>query len=362
MPTALLDNFPMNLQQRINAFTQLGRFLGQFTATGSTQDDTITGNTLFFDGFTHQIKLAGEHNGWFTQDNVLFALESWSQLLTTQNLQEWVSNYDIDNTAPKTVAIIMAGNIPLVGFHDFLSVLISGHAVIAKLSTNDKQLLPFIAKYLEHIESGFKGNIIFTQEKLEHYDAVIATGSDNTARYFEYYFGKKPHIIRKNRNAVAILTGDETTTQLEALSKDIFTYYGLGCRNVSKLFVPKDYNFDPFFNAMFAWREIINKSKYANNYDYNKAIYLMSLFDIFDNGFFMLKEDPAYASPISTVFYEYYETTVALKEKLSTDKDRIQCIVSDTFSEEAIPFGQTQLPSLTDYADGVDTIAFLLKI
>jgi len=362
VPTDIIDNFPMHLQQRINAFARLGTFLGQFNRSGIIKKEGIPHNDLFFDGFKHQIKLAGEHNGWFTQENVLFAIESWAAILQESAITSWLEDYDFTKVKPKTVAIIMAGNIPLVGFHDFLSVLLSGHSVIAKLSSNDQHLLPFIAKYLEYVHSEFKGTITFTQEKLENYDAVIATGSDNTARYFEYYFGNKPHIIRKNRNSIAILTGNETAEQLSSLGEDIFRYYGLGCRNVSKLFVPKSYDFDPFFNAMYAWREIINQAKYANNYDYNKAIYLMSLFDILENGFLMLKEDTNYASPISTVFYEQYNAIETLQEKLQHDKDRIQCIVSDTFSDKSVPFGHTQKPLLNDYADGVNTIAFLLKI
>ena len=352
----------MDLQQRIDAFAKLGTFLNQFKETHTAVDNNALHNDLFFDGFKHQIKLAGEHNGWFTRKNIGYALENWATQLTTENLNAWTSNYDLIHNTPKTIAVIMAGNIPLVGFHDFLTVLISGHKLIAKLSGNDTHLLPLIAKYLEYVQPGFKGKITFTKERLTDYDAVIVTGSDNTARYFEYYFGKKPHIIRKNRNSVAVLNGPETPEQLTALGEDIFRYYGLGCRNVSKLFVPKDYNFDAFFNAMYAWRNVIEETKYANNYDYNKAVYLMSLFDILENGFLMLKEDTAYASPISTVFYEYYDSTEQLTKKLTDDIDKIQCIVADTFPAETIPFGHTQKPQLHDYADGVNTLEFLLKI
>jgi hypothetical protein len=256
----------------------------------------------------------------------------------------------------------MAGNIPLVGFHDFLSVLLTGHKVVAKLSSNDKHLLPFLAKYLEVIEPEFKGCINFTEHKLENFDAVIATGSNNTARYFEYYFRNKPAIIRKNRNAVAILNGDEAKIQLEALSNDIFRYYGLGCRNVSKLFVPKGYNFDLFFNAIYKWHPIIQETKYANNYDYNKAVYLMSQFDMLENGFLMLKEDESYASPIATLFYEFYDSKIDLEKKLKAERDKIQCIVSKGFTSQEIAFGKTQHPQLWDYADNVDTVEFLLKI
>ncbi|WP_179345094.1 acyl-CoA reductase [Winogradskyella ursingii] len=351
----------MDLQQRINAFAKLGAFLAQFIQEGINKNESIAHNDLFFEGFKHQIKLANEHNGWFTKTNIIFALESWSNALTESNINQWTNKYSFNIKEPKTVAIIMAGNIPLVGFHDFLSVLISGHNVLVKLSSNDKHLLPFLAKYLETIEPEFKGKITFTDNKLEHFDAVIATGSDNTARYFEYYFKDKPSIIRKNRNSVAVLSGKESPEQLKELSEDIFRYYGLGCRNVSKLFIPKGYNFDDFFNGMYHWHPIINQAKYANNYDYNKAVYLMSEFEMLENGFLMIKEDDSYSSPIATVFYEYYEDFSSLKKRLEADAEKIQCVVASGFSENEIEFGQTQQPQLWDYADNVDTVEFLLK-
>ncbi|WP_458626709.1 acyl-CoA reductase [Winogradskyella sp. PC D3.3] len=352
----------MDLEQRINAFVKLGAFLNQFQQNESIRNENVEANELFFDGFKHQLKLAQEHNGWFTKQNIAFTLNNWSNALTNKNIKQWIDKYDFNNVNPQTVAIIMAGNIPLVGFHDFLSVLISGHKVLVKQSSNDKHLLPFLAKYLEIVEPDFKGKIKFTEEKLENFDAVIATGSDNTARYFEYYFKNKPSIIRKNRNSVAILTGNETNEDLEALSDDIFRYYGLGCRNVSKFFIPKDYNFDAFFNAVYKWHPIINESKYANNYDYNKAVYLMSEFEMLENGFLMIKEDESYASPIATLFYEYYNSPTELQQKLKTDSDKIQCMVANGFSDNEIPFGKTQKPQLWDYADNVDTVDFLLKI
>lgn len=351
----------MDLQQRINAFIKLGEFLNQFQQIDSVKNDTVEANDLFFDGFKHQLKLAEESNGWFTKKNIAFSLRNWADALTKSNINRWLSNYNIAVETPKTVAIIMAGNIPLVGFHDFLCVLISGHNVLVKQSSNDKHLLPFLAKYLEVVEPDFKGKITFTEEKLENFDAVIATGSDNTARYFEYYFKNKPSIIRKNRNSVAVLTGNETKAQLEALSDDIFRYYGLGCRNVSKLFVPKAYNFEAFFNAVYKWHEIIHESKYANNYDYNKAVYLMSEFDMLENGFLMIKEDQSYASPIATLFYEYYDNSDELQLKLEAESDKIQCIVADGVKDTEVEFGKTQHPKLWNYADNVDTVDFLLK-
>lgn len=352
----------MELQQRINAFIKLGAFLSQFSSEEFKKNETVPQNDLFFDGFKHQIKIAQESNGWFTKANIVFALNGWTNSLNKTNLSKWVSAYNFNKTNQKNVAIIMAGNIPLVGFHDFISVLISGHSVTVKQSSNDKHLLPFIAKYLEYVEPEFKGKIKFTEGQLEEFDAVIATGNSNTARYFEYYFKNKPSIIRKNRNSVAVLSGKETKEELENLSEDIFRYYGLGCRNVSKLFLPKNYNFDAFFNAMYKWHPIINEAKYANNYDYNKAVYLMSEFNMLENGFLMIKEDESYSSPIATVFYEFYEDFTTLNHRLLNEKENIQCIVAKDFINNEIEFGNTQKPNLWDYADNEDTIAFLLKL
>jgi len=352
----------MELEKRINAFVELGKFLTQFEQIDPVKDSSVKYNDLFFDGFKHQLKLAEETNGWFTKDNLIYSLKGWSNQLTYSNINTFILKYDMTSMSCKNVAIIMAGNIPLVGFHDFFSVLISGHNVVVKQATNDKQLLPLIAKYLEIVEPGFKSKITFVDGQLKDFDAVIATGSDNTARYFEYYFREVPSIIRNNRNSVAVLNGNETKNDLEALSIDIFRYYGLGCRNVSKLFVPKSYDFKDFFQSIYSWHPIINQSKYANNYDYNKAVYLMSEFDMLENGFLMLKEDHRYSSPIATLFYEFYDSKKTLKKRLNKDHTKIQCVVASNFLDSEIKFGCTQTPNLWDFADNVDTIEFLLKI
>ncbi|WP_347372638.1 acyl-CoA reductase [Aequorivita sp. Q41] len=339
----------MQLKQRINAFTQLGKFLLEINNEKDTEINLV-------------LKRAENENGWFTQENINFALNSWSKALTETNLQHWFSSYSFAESQPKTIAVIMAGNIPLVGFHDFLSVLISGNKILAKLSSNDKTLLPFLASQLIKIEPEFKNYIEFTEGKLENFDAVIATGSNNTARYFEYYFGKYPNIIRKNRNSVAVLTGNETKEELKNLADDIFRYFGLGCRNVSKLYIPEKYDFEPFFKAMFHWKEIIHNHKYINNYDYNKAVYLMDSFPLLDNEFMLLKEDNGFSSPISVVFHESYTSLEAIKQEIEHKSGNIQCVVSKAGIAEEIPFGKAQNPQLWDYADGVDTVDFLLKL
>ncbi|MDT0554909.1 acyl-CoA reductase [Patiriisocius hiemis] len=352
----------MQLQQRINAFAQLGTFLNQFRENIPVKDESLSLNDIFYEKMEACITTAHMQNSWFTPDNLAFTFKAWGGILTKQNLEKWYSIYNIEDIKPKTVATIMAGNIPLVGFHDFLSVLLTGHYIKAKLSSNDKVLLPFLAEILKEIHPSFIDRIQFTEEKLENFDAVIATGSNNTATHFEYYFGKYPNIIRKNRNSVAILTGEETKIELELLANDIFRYFGLGCRNISKIFIPQDYNFDPFFNAMYTWKGIINNHKYINNYDYNKAIYLMSNIKLLDNEFMLLKEDSGYSSPISVVFYEYYDNKEALEKKLVSEKENIQAVVSKIGFKNEIPFGKAQTPSLWEYADGVDTLEFLSQL
>ncbi len=352
----------MSHNEKKNAFIVLGAFLSQFSYGNNCKKETVLDANSFYTEFIDLINLSQSHNGWFTPSEVYFAIESWASSLTESNLNQWLTPYNFTTEKPKTVGIILAGNIPLVGFHDFLSVLISGHKALVKTSSNDQYLIRFLARYLISVSPELDNYITFTNEKLENFDAIIATGSNNTARYFEYYFKNKPNIIRKNRNSVAILNGKESLSELENLGEDIFRYFGLGCRNVSKLFVPKGYDFDTFFKAIYKYGEVIYYEKYANNYDYNKAVFLMSNFKLLDNEFLTLKEDASYASPISSVFYEFYDNLEELQLQLDTNSDKIQCIVSNNLTKNSIPFGQTQTPNLWDYADNIDTISFLTSL
>jgi len=348
-------------QLTFKAFVNLGDFLRSFCEYINQESHDSLPENKWYSIFENEIEVAKHHNGWFTKENCLHAFQQWGAVLTESNLNDWLGPYDVSMNTEKTVALIMAGNIPLVGFHDLLSVLITGNKALIKLSSNDQRLLPLLVDYLKEIEPSLKDSAVFTKEKLSHYDAVIATGSNNTARYFEYYFGKKPNIIRKNRNSIAVLTGEETKEDLLGLGEDIFRYFGLGCRSVSKIFVPKGYDFDTFFKTIFTFQDLINHHKYANNYDYNKAVYLMSEFKILDNGFLILKEDDSYSSPIASLFFEYYEDKDILESHLNTEKEKIQCVVSKNSIENGVLFGETQKPSLSDYADGVDTVEFLLR-
>jgi len=352
----------MTLETKKSVFVALGQFLSQFSENNSTKEASVLHNDLFFEEFLQLITLSQSHNGWYTPEQVYFSIQSWAKALTEDQLTQWLNNYDLSTNTTKTVALILAGNIPLVGFHDFLSVLIAGHNVKIKTSSNDQHLLPFLAKYIIAVAPEFATKITFVEGKLEDFDAVIATGSNNTARYFEYYFKDKPSIIRKSRNSVVVLDGTETKEQLTALGEDIFRYFGLGCRNVSKLFVPKGYSFDAFFEAIFVYQDVIHYEKYANNYDYNKAVFLMSNFKLLDNGFLTLKEDASHASPISSVFYETYDNLTDLQTRLHAEKEQLQCIVSNDLIPNSVAFGQTQHPKLWDYADNIDTISFLLTI
>ena len=271
----------MNINERTELISDIGEFLKNYL--DEKYDNKKDDNLIEFEKV---IKKAQSNNPWFTDENIKINLTYWSKKLIKTNLNQWLSKYNLKDTSRKNIAIIMAGNIPLVGFHDFICVFLAGHNSIIKLSSNDKYLIPFLLNLVK-VPSD---RVVYLDGMLKDYDAVIATGSDNTSRYFEYYFKNKQSIIRKNRNSIAILDGNETDEDLKSLSHDILTYFGLGCRSVSKLYVPKDYNFDSFFNSIFGYKDLINNHKYANNYDYNKAIYLMSEYKFLDNGFFMIKE------------------------------------------------------------------------
>lgn len=311
-----------------------------------------------YDSLTEVVQKAIIFNGWFTFESIQYCFSSWAKALTTSSIEKWLSSYFItEKKQPKTVALILAGNIPLVGFHDLICVWVSGHQGLVKCANKDSILLPYMTQFLEH-DSGEK-RFTYTQEVVTNFDAVIATGSNNAARYFDHYFSNYPHIIRKNRNGIAVLKGSESKKELEALGKDILQYFGLGCRNVSKLYLPKDYDLDLIFGGLFPYSFVIDHAKYANNYDYNKAVFLMSEFDFLENGFVMLKEDSHFSAPISCVHYEFYEDQKTLKKHLNENKNAIQCIVASDFTHDCIPFGEAQHPALWDYADQIDTLKFL---
>jgi hypothetical protein len=299
-------------------------------------------------------------NPWFTEVNILESYQAWGRALAPQKVEQFMARYGKPTLSSKKVGIISAGNIPLVGLHDILCVILSGYSSIIKLSGRDGGLTKLVTNILITIEPSLKDRISYADDRLTGYDAIIATGSNNSARYFEYYFAKYPHIIRKNRNGVALLSGNETGEQLALLGNDIFSYFGLGCRNVSKLYVPKGYNFTAFFEAIEPLNQVAMHHKYANNHAYSRAIWLIDQTPHLDNGFLLLKQDTAIASPIATLYYEEYNTQTAIIEHLNQNLNLLQCVVSNIEGAPLrVDFGQTQQPELWDFADSVDTMKFL---
>jgi len=306
------------------------------------------------------IESAQHHNAWFTPVEVKKSLRSLGKMLNEAELEQWFSTINI-TSSPKKVGLILAGNIPLVGFHDILCVIATGNIALIKLSSSDDKLVPAIIAQLIAIEPSIAEHIQYV-ERLKDFDAIIATGSNNSSRYFDYYFGKVPHIIRKNRNSVAVLSGNETPAEIEALGHDIFDYFGLGCRNVSKIYVPTGYQIKNFFEPLEKYQPIINHFKYNNNYDYNKSIYLVNSVKHLDNGFLLVKEDTAIASPLGVLFYEEYNSISELENLLQKESENIQCVISHldlNLNKPKIAFGEGQYPKLWDYADEVNTIEFL---
>jgi len=344
----------MKISNRIVAFAKLGQQIEQL--------NNGTAESLLQNDFNDLLIKVEQFNPWFTQKYLHLAFENIIKMLDNSALESWVNNYSEYKFEDSNirVGVIMAGNIPLVGFHDFLSVLISGKSFLGKLSSNDQFLLPYISKMLINIENKFDSKIKFAEHLMKDFDAVIATGSNNSSRYFDYYFGKYPHIIRSNRNAVAILTGKETDEQLEALGKDIFYYFGLGCRSVSKLMLPKDYSIPHLLDNLEKYNYVREHTKYLNNYEYNKSLLLINKEHHFDNGFLILRENGALASPISIINYEYYSDLDAEIRRFSMKNDDIQCVLSEVKEiNNVVSLGESQSPTLMEYADNVDVISFI---
>jgi hypothetical protein len=338
----------MLLEQRIEVFSKLNTYLTSLL--NGDEDQEIIERAINF-------------NTWFTPANVKKSISGIINFTSNEALKNWVKEYHVsDMPTGIKVGIVMAGNIPLVGFHDLLSVVISGHTALIKPSTEDKYLMMHVISKLIEIAPELTQQIEVS-ERLNSANAMIATGSNNSSRYFEHYFSKMPNIIRKNRNSVAVISGNETQEELLNLGHDIFDYFGLGCRNVAKVYVPDGYIFNTFYETIEKYDHVFGHHKYKNNYDYNKSVYLINMVPHLDNGFLIIKEDTAMISPISVLFYEQYKNDADLTLKLSTNSEKIQCIVGNRNDLlEMIPFGQAQQPSLFDYSDGVDVLEFLTNL
>lgn len=344
----------MNIENQVLGLTRLSHYIKEFLLKNT---EHYNENDVDFDFL---LKKSEIENPWFTIENQKFALKQWADLLTDENINKWLKEYSLSKTS-KRVGLILAGNIPLVGFHDVISVVLSNHIPVIKLSSKDRYMIPFLLKKWNEFSDG---NVIFEfVEKLENFDAVIATGSNNTARYLEYYFKNHLHIIRKNRTSIAVIKGDETEEELKLLAEDIFRYFGLGCRNVTRLFIPQDYVIDRIFESFLDFQDIINHNKYANNYDYNRAVYLLNQEKFWDNNFVMLKEDEKLFSPLSVINFSRYSSLDEVKDFIAENEENIQCVVAKgELGLDSIALGEAQNPGLDTYADNVDTMKFLSVI
>lgn len=335
-------------QERIRAFAALGGLLKEFSSSPDS------------DKFTHhreKITLAYHKNGWFTEEEVFFALRYWADSLDDQILENWQSNYTLPSDQMR-VGLILAGNIPLVGFHDILCTILAGHTAVIKPSSSDDVLIPWIMDKLVDAYPASKDWFVIHDNLMKEYDAVIATGSNNSARYFEQYFGHLPHIIRRNRTSIAVLNGNESKGELNGLMQDALQYFGLGCRNVTKLFVPEDSDLNEIFAASVPFSNVMQNKKYANNYAYHRTLLMMQGKEILENDVILLTPEESLFSPVSVLHYQRYKNDVELKQSIASHGDDLQCIVG----QEHTPFSTAQKPGLDDYADGVDTMRFLCNL
>lgn len=335
----------MITKNRINAFVELGNFINQNT-----------------EELQEVIAKAYLYNSWFTPENTKRAFQNIAhEFLSKEKLERWLGKYALTDEPGKTVAVVAAGNIPMVAFHDLLCVLISGNKLLLKLSDKDKFLLPFILDKLIEMEPEFKENILL-KDRLENFDAIIATGSNNSAKHFEYYFGKYKNIIRRNRNAVAVFNGEESPEDLQRLGSDVFDYFGLGCRNVSKIFVPSGFDLMKLKEGFKSYEWIMQHNQYMNNLDYQRTLYLMNQTPMVNIDFINVVENKSLHSPVSCLHYEYYDSLEEVKDFLKKEKENIQCVVGNAAIENILAYGSSQQPGLSDYADNVDTLQFILSL
>ena len=347
----------MNKEQLIEAFCQLGKIMNHIGNNLPWLGYEIGMTEIELEEINAVIQTQYHYNGWFTEELTRKSILNISLWLKATELTNWLSNYSYTEN-PKNVAVIMAGNIPLVGFHDFLCVLASGNNVICKLSSEDNKLLPILSKLLIQIQPALESKITFSDRNLKGFDAIIATGSNNSLLHFKQYFSKYPNLFRHNRTSIAVLTGNETKDELFLLGTDVLDYFGRGCRNVTHLILPEGFELNRFFEAIVDQGEVINNKKYGNNYDYNKAIHLMNQADFLDNNFLLLKESKDLFSPLAMLHYHYYRNEIEVSNYINEHREDIQCVVGRNY----IPFGNAQCPSLNDYADNVDTMKWLNQL
>lgn len=350
--------FQSSIVQRKASIVQLGEFLNNISFKNEWAGFKTGVSEFEYNDFQRIVNTAFHYNGWFTKEMVMEACRSWSIAMQKNNIDLWLNKYDLPKSTNKTVLIVCAGNLPLVGWHDVLCAYLCGFNVMIKLSSDDDQLIPALINVLSLFDNEATKQLKIVNGKAEGFDLVIATGSDNTNRYFESYFGSYPHIFRKGRTSIAVVSDTHSSEDLINLADDVFSYYGLGCRSITKIYLPKGFSTDLIFNALFKFKNVVNHNKYMNNYEYFRSIFLLENISFLDNGFIMLKEDKNIFSPIGVLHFEFYEDLNKLEIDLQNLKNNIQCRVG----ENGLPFGSSQQPKLWDYADGIDTIEFLTKI
>lgn len=352
--------------KRARAFTRLGKYLASYVSRAEMNPEdwpeSEPGDVIL----TQAVRQTMRNNPWFIRKDVLLSLEAIAFSLEEEKVLTFTQRFVPDPGTRQrevNVGVVMAGNVPLVGFHDFFCVILSGHRFIGKLSTDDRFLLPALAQLMVHWHPDLKTLIRFAGARLTGFEAVIATGSDNTSRYFEYYFSKYPHIIRRNRNSAAVLNGGETAVELQALGMDIFSYFGRGCRSVSKLFLPQNYDPASLFPHWTGFEYMLDHHKYRNNFDYYRSVYLVNQFFFHDNGPVLIIENHSFSSPVAVLYYEFYRDIDQVIDTIKLHNDRIQCVVSsDPAIGERISFGTAQKPSLFEFADGINTMEFLTQL
>lgn len=333
----------LNQQAIVDAFVALG---GRLKSTDEKLQLTVTKTYIA--------------NNWLTQDNYWLAIGHWQQVLVAAKLLQFIKDYTYAQR-PQKVGVIMAGNIPLVGFHDLVCVLLSGNIAVIKPSSDDKYVMILLADWLIEIEPQLATRIEVV-ERMNHIDAVVATGSNNSFRYFEHYFKDIPSLLRKNRKSMAILDGTESDEDLTSLSDDVFQYFGLGCRNVNFVYLPSSMKITTILDAFMKYKELANHNKYTNNYTYHRALLLMNTEQHLDTGFLLSKERENLHAPLACLHYAYYNSDEQLNSFIDKNRSEIQCIVGNYLEVDTIPYGKSQSPELKHFADNVDTMLFLTNL
>ena len=336
-------------------------FIKNFSTLGRSVENALQSaynNTLLDRAFEDSLRL----NPLFTINMQHEALKIiCKKFLNINCLHNWLTPYkELLFERESTVGIVMAGNLPLVGFHDFLVTMASGSRAQIKLSGKDR-LLPALFEMLCEINPYWRARVAFTEHLPENIDLLIATGGEEASKFFKSEYDEIPKIVRSSRSSIAILKGDETIDELRRLSDDIFLYYGMGCRSVSTLLVPFGYTFELLIEAFKNKENAITSEDYLSAYRYQKALAAMNKSGYSDGGFYILREHSSFPPPMGVLNVLTYRNVDQINEFIDSNKLHLQCVVNRKFNNSNIEFGEAQYPSLDEYADGVNSLEFLLN-